>query len=157
MPRTSLIPLMILCLLPACSPEPATPASTSAPATPDWRAKDPAEYTRQLDQAKDNAKTLRAAVLANDPAAANALKGKLVRLTGTPTAGGRAEWLFTTFKQDGALTVKALISRNTAPAATPLFRVREISAVGPLQAIDLATKTVTLEDADLVLDVWAGR
>ena len=152
--------LMLLALLlavgcnadqPTGSPDGEKPATAGAEKKPDWRDQNQSiqDTVRIMEEAKRNTEALERAVAGGEQAAAEQLVGKLVNIGGKLVEQQKASW-----KLNNASSGITVIAYLHDPGLNEQYQPSEVLgavAMGLLKSVDVAEKSVVVEDADMAV------
>ncbi len=136
---------------PAGSPGGEEPAAAGAEKKPDWRDQNQSieDTVRIMAEAKVNTEAVERAIAGGDQAAAEQLVGKLVNMGGKLVEQQKASWKLS--NASNGITVIAYLHEPGLSERYPPSESLGAMAMGLLKSVDVADKSVVIEDADMAV------
>ena len=126
-------------------------ATVGAEKKPDWRDQNKSiqDTARIMDEAKRNTEAVERAIASGDQAATEQLVGKLVNIGGKLVEQQEASWKLS--NQSNGITVIAYFHDPSLNEQYPASEVLGATAMGLLKSVDVAGKSVVVDDADMMV------
>ena len=136
---------------PTGSPPGEGPAAPAAEKKPDWRDQNQSiqDTVRIMAEAKLNTEAVERAIADGEQAAAEELVGKLVNMGGKLVEQQKASWKLS--NASNGITVIAYLHEPGLSKRYPASEVLGAVAMGLLKSVDVAEKSVVVEDADMTV------